>query len=107
MLNTPYEYKPYDSNQPSHCSVVCVCCISVNDVLLRLSEYQLLPQFLTESIIDRAIAPITCTSEETAAAVDQFFGDRHLATEADRQVWLEQAGIILEHAQAIATRPAE
>ncbi|MBW4653992.1 MAG: peptidylprolyl isomerase [Kaiparowitsia implicata GSE-PSE-MK54-09C] len=79
--------------------------ISVNDVLLRLSEYQLLPQFLRESIIDRAIAPITCTPEETNAAVDQFFGDRHLSTEADRQIWLEQAGITLEHAQAIATRP--
>jgi hypothetical protein len=38
-----------------------------------LANYQLVPQLLCESIIDRAILTIECTLEEIASACEQFY----------------------------------
>ncbi|MBI4781744.1 MAG: hypothetical protein HY785_10480 [Oscillatoriophycideae cyanobacterium NC_groundwater_1537_Pr4_S-0.65um_50_18] len=49
--------------------------------LSLMANYQLIPQLLCESIIDRAILTIECTSEEIASACNQFYQRWNLTTE--------------------------
>ena len=63
--------------------------ISGEDILPRLISYQMMPQLRRESIIDEAIAQITCTEEELAIARQQFYEQNRLLNDTDRQVWLK------------------
>ncbi|MGG6294839.1 peptidylprolyl isomerase [Leptolyngbya sp. AN02str] len=77
---------------------------AADSVLSLLAQYQLMPQFWREHIVDQAIAPIHCTAEETAEALHQFFAQRQLTTEEAQQAWVAQANIDETQLEAIATR---
>lgn len=79
--------------------------ITAEEIIPLLLGYQLLPQLLRELIIDRAIASVECTSEETANACQQFFQQHQLTDESVRQAWLEFYGMTEEKLEALATRP--
>ncbi len=71
--------------------------ITTEEVIPLLTSYQMLPQLFRESIIDEAIAPISCTSEEIASAYQQFREQNQLTTETQRQAWLERYCLSQEH----------
>jgi parvulin-like peptidyl-prolyl isomerase len=73
--------------------------ISAEEIMPRLTSYQMLPQLLRESIIDEAIAPISCTPEEIASAYQQFREQNQLTTESQRLAWLERYCLSQEHLQ--------
>lgn len=58
------------------------------DLLPMLTTYKMLPQLQREVLIDHAIASISCTEEETAAAYQQFCQQHQLTSEADVTTWL-------------------
>lgn len=64
--------------------------IAADEVLPLLTSYQMVPQLLRESIIDDAIASITCTTEEIDIAYEQFYQQNQLTTETQKQAWLQQ-----------------
>lgn len=67
--------------------------VCAEELIPLLINYQMLPQLLREIIIDRAIASITCTKEELAAATKLFF-QRHKITNAiEHQTWLQRYNI--------------
>lgn len=78
--------------------------ISAEEVMPLLASYQLLPQLLRESIIDRAIASISCTPEEIATACQQFYQRGNLTSESEQQAWLAHYGMSQEQFEAMATR---
>jgi parvulin-like peptidyl-prolyl isomerase len=78
--------------------------ISEAEIIPLLTSYQMLPQLLRENIIDQAIASITCTSEETANACEQFYTQNQLTSETARQTWLDRHNMSVEQLEALATR---
>ncbi len=74
------------------------------DLIPLLIQYQMLPQLLREMIIERAIASITCTPEETAAACQQFLKHHQINSPAEHEAWLKRYGINHPQFQALATR---
>lgn len=78
--------------------------ISTEKVITLLANYQMLPQFLREVIIDQAIASITCTPEEKASACQQFYEKHQLTSESERQEWLELYKMTPEQLETLATR---
>jgi parvulin-like peptidyl-prolyl isomerase len=78
--------------------------ITAEEIIPLLANYQLLPQLLRELIVDEAIAPFTCTPEETAEACQRFYEQNQLTTEEARQTWLETQGFRAEQLATIATR---
>ncbi|GAA6619190.1 peptidylprolyl isomerase [Scytonema sp. NUACC26] len=78
--------------------------ISTNKVITLLANYQMLPQFLCEVIIDQAIASFTCTSEEKANARQQFYEKHQLTSESERQEWLELYEMTQEELESLTTR---
>ena len=78
--------------------------LAAEEIIPLLASYQMLPQMFRESIIDQAIAPFSCTSEETATACQQFYQRCNLTSEAERQAWLERYGMRHEHLEALTTR---
>jgi len=74
--------------------------IAAEEVIPLLSSYQMLPQLLRESIIDEAIAPISCTPEEIASAYEQFREQNQLTSETERQAWLERYCMSHEYLEA-------
>jgi parvulin-like peptidyl-prolyl isomerase len=77
---------------------------SPSEILSLMVSYRLLPQLASELIIDRAIAPITCTLEEQEQACRHFYEQNKLVTEAQRQVWLQHYGMTPEQLEAIPIR---
>ena len=78
--------------------------ITAEEIIPLLANYQMLPQLMRESIIDRAIAPLTCTREETARACQQFFERNQLASEIEQQAWMQRYGINSDNLSSISTR---
>ena len=74
--------------------------VTAEELLPLLTSYQMLPQLLRESIIDEAIASISCTPEEIASAYQQFREQNQLASETQRQAWLERYCLSQEHLEA-------
>jgi parvulin-like peptidyl-prolyl isomerase len=64
--------------------------IAPEQIIPLLSTYQMLPQLLRESIIDQAIAPISCTPEEISEAYQQFREQNQLTSTTQQQTWLER-----------------
>jgi len=79
--------------------------MSAAEIFSWLAGYGMLPQLLRELVIDEAIAPFPCTFEETVSACKQFYEQHKIASDADRQAWLQQQGITLEQLEILATRP--
>ncbi len=67
--------------------------ITAEEIIPMLASYQMLPQLLRESIIDQAIAPFSCTSEETASACEQFYQRCNLTDKTQQKAMLERYGI--------------
>lgn len=78
--------------------------IGAEELIPLLAGYQLLPVLRREVIIDQAIAAISCTPEETKAAVGQFSQKHKITEEAARQAWLDHHGMTPSQLEARATR---
>lgn len=78
--------------------------INAQEIIPLLVNYQMLSRFVCESIIDRAIASIECTSEEIAIASSQLAQQYQLSTDRERQAWLVRHCLSLEQFIALATR---
>lgn len=78
--------------------------ITAEEIIPLLANYQMLPQLMRESIIDREIAPFTCTPEETTRACQQFFQRNQLDSEIEQQAWMQCYGINSDNLSSIATR---
>lgn len=71
--------------------------ITAEEVIPLLTSYQMLPQLFRESIIDQAIASISCTPEEIDSIRQQFYQQNQLTSEAERQAMLWRYCMSQEH----------
>ena len=78
--------------------------IAASEIIPLLASYNIIPQFLCESIIDSAIASITCTPEQTDLALAQFYQHWNLTSEEKRQDWRSRYGLTQEQLELLATR---
>lgn len=78
--------------------------VCAEELIPLLTRYQMLPQLLREIIIDRAIASITCTKEELAAATQHFFQRHKITNAVEHEAWLQRYKINDTQFQALATR---
>ncbi len=74
------------------------------EMLGLLRRYRLLPQLLRELVIDEAIAPFTCTFEETAEVCKQFYAQHKIANDSDRETWLQQNQLTAADLDHLLTR---
>lgn len=74
------------------------------DSLSLLANYQLIPQLICESIIDRTIFTIECTPEEIASACQQFYQRWNLTTEEQQQMWQFHCGLSQAQFEEMTTR---
>lgn len=77
--------------------------IATQESLPLLANYQLIPQLLCESILDRAILTIECTSEEITSACKQFY-QRWNFTAEQQQKWRSHCGLSQVQFEAMVTR---
>jgi parvulin-like peptidyl-prolyl isomerase len=78
--------------------------IASQDLLALLTQYRLFPQVLRELIIDQAIAPLTCSFEETINAFNQFYEQHQITLERDRHSWLQQNHLTPKQLEQLITR---
>jgi parvulin-like peptidyl-prolyl isomerase len=78
--------------------------LTAEEIIPLLASYKIIPQLLREIIIDQAIAPISCTPEETAHACQQFYQHWELTCETQSQAWREQYSLSQEQLEHLATR---
>ncbi|MBE9036404.1 peptidylprolyl isomerase [aff. Roholtiella sp. LEGE 12411] len=78
--------------------------ITTKEIVSLLAGYQLLPRLLFELIVDDAIAPFTCTLEETQSAQQQFCEKNQLNSHTEIQTWLKRNGMTPEQLQTYAVR---
>jgi parvulin-like peptidyl-prolyl isomerase len=78
--------------------------ITAEEIIPLLANYQMLPQLMRESIIDREIAPFACTPEETTRACQQFFERNQLDLGIEQQAWMQRYGLNLDQLVSMATR---
>jgi parvulin-like peptidyl-prolyl isomerase len=71
--------------------------ITAEEVIPLITSYRMLPQLFRESIIDEAIASISCTPEEIDSARQQFYQQNQLSSEAERQAMLWRYCMSQEH----------
>ncbi|EKQ67467.1 parvulin-like peptidyl-prolyl isomerase [Leptolyngbyaceae cyanobacterium JSC-12] len=77
---------------------------TIDEMILLLRHYGLLPQLLREVLIDQEIAGIQLTSEETLQACQQFYQQQQLKSEADVQAWLAEKNLSREQLEPVITR---
>lgn len=75
--------------------------IDTEEIIPRLASYQMLQQLYRESIIDEAIAPISCTQAEIADACQQFYEQNQLLDETARHLWLQHQGMNREFLETV------
>lgn len=78
--------------------------ITAEEILPLLAGFQMMPRFIQEILIDQAIAPIECTSEENAQATENFQTQNEIASDEDRQTWLGRYGMTSQQLDSLATR---
>ncbi len=78
--------------------------LSSQEIIPLLARYQMLPQLISQRLIDQAIASIECTDEEKTTACQQFYQQHHLTTEAERQTWATSHCLTQEDIEELATR---
>jgi hypothetical protein len=78
--------------------------VSTQELLPLLATYQMMPQFLIHSIIDRAIQSVDCTPEETIQACQQLYQQWSLVTDAQQQEWRLYYGLSSVAFEQLATR---
>ncbi|MEH1943370.1 MAG: peptidylprolyl isomerase [Nostoc sp.] len=74
------------------------------EIIPFLASYNLIPQLLSQSIIELAIAPITCTQAETTQALEQFYQLWDLNSEEKIQDWCLRYGLTQAQLELFATR---
>lgn len=78
--------------------------LTAREIIPLLTRYQMLPQLLCGTLIDRAIADIECTDEEKTIACQRFYRQHHLTTEVERQAWTVKHSMTQEDIETLATR---
>ncbi len=78
--------------------------LSSQEIIPLLARYQMLPQLISQRLIDRALADIECTDEEKTIACQQFYQHHHLTTEAERQAWAASHCLTQQDIEELATR---
>ncbi|MCV3213624.1 peptidylprolyl isomerase [Plectonema radiosum NIES-515] len=78
--------------------------ITSDEIISRLKQYGIMPQFMREVLIDCAIADITLTTEETFKACQQFYQQQQLKSDADLETWLVSRSLSREQLDHIITR---
>ncbi|MDJ0734649.1 MAG: peptidylprolyl isomerase [Nostocaceae cyanobacterium] len=78
--------------------------LNSEEIIPLLASYRMIPQLMSESIIDQAIQPIDCTPEETAQALQEFDSHWGLTSEREREAWRKQYGLTQEQLEELATR---
>jgi parvulin-like peptidyl-prolyl isomerase len=78
--------------------------LGASELLALLTQYQMLPQFLKEHLVDQATQGISLTPEEEALALEQFFAQPQFKDEAQRQAWLNYYRMSAEQLSAQALR---
>jgi hypothetical protein len=78
--------------------------LTAEEIIPLLASYRLIPQLLCEIIIDQAIAPISCTLEETTRACQELYQQWNLTCEPQRPALREQYGLSQEQLERLATR---
>jgi parvulin-like peptidyl-prolyl isomerase len=63
--------------------------LEASELIALMTQYQMLPQFLKEQLIDRATQDISLTLEEEAFALEQFLAQQKFKDETQRQAWLK------------------
>lgn len=89
---------PLSVNNPSNPELSSVLHIgdqtlTAADVVPLLQRYGMLPTLLKELVIDRAIAAITLTPEQSTLALEQFLQANQIATPEQQQGFLAQRGL--------------
>jgi parvulin-like peptidyl-prolyl isomerase len=74
------------------------------ELLDLLQRYQLVPQLLRGMVIDRAIAPFTCTAEEQELALTRFYQQHRLDSPDAIETWCQLNHLAPEAIEAIAIR---
>jgi parvulin-like peptidyl-prolyl isomerase len=77
---------------------------SASDLFSLLMQYHMIPQLIGESVVDQAIAPIYCTPEETAEALQALYQQWGLNTENEQQEWRSHYDISQIELEQFATR---
>jgi len=77
---------------------------TAEEIIPLLASYKLIPQLLCEMIIDRAIAPISCTPKEIESACLELYQQWNLTSEPERQTWRSHYSMSQEHLEQLATR---
>ncbi|MBW4448216.1 MAG: peptidylprolyl isomerase [Spirirestis rafaelensis WJT71-NPBG6] len=78
--------------------------IKSEEIIPLMAGYKILPQLLSETIIDQAIANIDCTPEETESACEEFYQHWHLTNNTQKQAWLQRYGMRQQQLDSLATR---
>ena len=78
--------------------------ITTEEIIPLLTTYQLLPSLLRELIVDQAIASFTCTPEEKAKAIQQFYEQNQIIDETAKIAWASQRGMTSAQLEALAIR---
>ncbi|HEY9852990.1 MAG TPA: peptidylprolyl isomerase [Leptolyngbyaceae cyanobacterium] len=79
--------------------------ITPNEMLVLMSQYQLMPQLLRGLIVDEAIANIEVSEEEEKNALAQTEAYYQLTSPEAKEAWLESQGLTQEQFQLVALRP--
>ncbi|MEH1820223.1 MAG: peptidylprolyl isomerase [Nostoc sp.] len=74
------------------------------EIIPFLASYNLIPQLLSQSIIESAIAPIICTRAEISHALEQFYQHWDLTTQQKIQDWCLRYGLNQKQLELFATR---
>ncbi len=78
--------------------------VDLEDLPSLLKRYQFLPHLYRQLIIDQAIAEFECSTEEQVAALNTFYEQQKLATEADRLAWFEKNEMTAEELESQSIR---
>ncbi|MGF1494260.1 MAG: peptidylprolyl isomerase [Microcoleaceae cyanobacterium] len=78
--------------------------IQADEIPVLLKRYQLMPQFLREVIVDRAITDTECSEEERAASIEKFMNQHKLTSPEAKQAWLDSHGMAEDDLNHIAER---
>ncbi|WP_445632976.1 peptidylprolyl isomerase [Nostoc sp. DSM 114161] len=74
------------------------------EIIPFLAGYNLIPQLISQKIIELAIAPITCTQVEISHALNEFYQHWDLTSEEKIQDWCLRCGLNREQLELLATR---
>ncbi|MDY6938528.1 MAG: peptidylprolyl isomerase [Cyanobacteriota bacterium] len=79
--------------------------IEAREIPALLKRYQLMPQFVREVVLDRAIADYSCTAEEQKTAIGQFCQKHQLTSPEAIQEWLKNQNLTQAELTELAVRP--